>query len=496
MNRELKQGLLPVKKRIRTLHFLEGIFWGTVAALACTAGILLLSFFTPIEEIGKICILASGTAFLLPSLAGLFMRIKDETAAKRADACFLKERIQSALEFAGESPMEQLLLEDALKSLENLNVKKAFPIQFPRKRAILVGILLLSLLPLFLLENPQDRILEERREFHREMEEAIKKIEEEKPKIEEQLSAKEDKEELRKILNELSESLKESKDPREGLTALARAEQETGELMRKEALNALSDALSEKGLAGLSETTMEAMEGHLPMEALSTELLQAMESMELDPSLLSALEAAAEALEAGDMEALEAAASNISESMTGSFNGDLSALMESLRNSLSASSMKAETMEGASGSASGNSGDGSGSGSVSGNGGNEGNGLGSGNSAGSGTTNQESAGQDASANGSSQSQNGAAYKEGIYETIYDPSRLGLAGESSQLSGVDADAEHVQIEMGPGLGSDAGTVPYKEVIGEYANAAARDAGDPDLPAYVQEWVDGYFMALTE
>ena len=57
-------------------------------------------------------------------------------------------------------------------------------------------------------------------------------------------------------------------------------------------------------------------------------------------------------------------------------------------------------------------------------------------------------------------------------------------------------DSVQIETGPGKGSLEGNVPYRQVIGEYAETEAQAAESAHLTREQKEWVDEYFRQLTD
>ena len=57
-------------------------------------------------------------------------------------------------------------------------------------------------------------------------------------------------------------------------------------------------------------------------------------------------------------------------------------------------------------------------------------------------------------------------------------------------------DSVQIETGPGKGSLEGDVPFRQVVGEYAEQEAAAAEAARLTKEQKEWVDEYFRRLTE
>ena len=57
-------------------------------------------------------------------------------------------------------------------------------------------------------------------------------------------------------------------------------------------------------------------------------------------------------------------------------------------------------------------------------------------------------------------------------------------------------DSVQIETGPGKGRLEGNVPFREVVGEYAEAEAEAAESAHLTREQKQWVDDYFRRLTD
>ena len=87
-------------------------------------------------------------------------------------------------------------------------------------------------------------------------------------------------------------------------------------------------------------------------------------------------------------------------------------------------------------------------------------------------------------------------KVAAYEAIYDPTRLGTSGEVQNERGQMGEGEILEAEAGNGAGSLEGSVPYRQALPEYREAAVEAAQDADLPAYARQWVETYFNALAQ
>ena len=87
-------------------------------------------------------------------------------------------------------------------------------------------------------------------------------------------------------------------------------------------------------------------------------------------------------------------------------------------------------------------------------------------------------------------------KVAAYEAIYDTTRLGTSREVQNERGQMGEGEILEAEAGNGAGSLEGSVPYRQALPEYREAAVEAAQDADLPAYARQWVETYFNALAQ
>lgn len=116
--------------------------------------------------------------------------------------------------------------------------------------------------------------------------------------------------------------------------------------------------------------------------------------------------------------------------------------------------------------------------------------------AGMGSTNQDAGYQSHSGGAPVQGNAPGKEKMGVYEALYDPTRLGLEGEMTQERGEIGEGESSQAMLGPGLGSIQESVPYSQVALEYQQAAVQAVENANLPTYAQKWVESYFASLLE
>ena len=480
----IRSALRPVKGRMRVLRAVRCMCWGLMAGAALCAAILLASFFVPMHDRALYLLLAALCPPALAGLAGLLWPVGTARAARKADDCGLKERVQTALAVQNrQDDMARLLRRDALRSLQTLRVRKAMPVRAARLPLYIAAGLMLACGAMFLIPNPQDAVLRAQRQLHQKIAKLTDK----------QLQ------ELRKILGDLARETGRAKDQREAMTSISRAQEQLNRLLN-EGKNAAVDALSQQGLDSLAQAMAQAQGD------ASQTLEDAMQAMD-QQALSQALAEAAEQAAAGGMEeaaqALNAAAQAAA---SGSISGAAQALGQLTSASMAASQMSAAlqsaktAVSGAAQSAAGQGGaksDGSGKGQGAGQGSGNGQGKGSGTGAGKGSTNED-AGYSQSNGAQRQAGSGMAqYKTGQYESIYDPTRLGDGGEISQSTGkVTQNGEHTQLQLTPGLGNTQGSVPYDQVAGEYRDAAVQSAQQDNLPDYARQWVNDYFTALLD
>ncbi|HHV17230.1 MAG TPA: hypothetical protein GXX58_11790 [Gelria sp.] len=136
----------------------------------------------------------------------------------------------------------------------------------------------------------------------------------------------------------------------------------------------------------------------------------------------------------------------------------------------------------------GGSGSGMGTGTGTGSGGGSGAGLGSGSGDGSGSQ----ASGDNTSGGSAPPQ----IRVGEYERIFDPERLGHAGEASYVQGQAGEGPQQTVDT-PNPDIMPGTLrPYQEVVGEYSRTARESLDRSLIPTGMKDVVRDYFASLEE
>lgn len=461
MDNRLLKALRPVKRRVRRNRLLQGAAWGLTAGLGAALILRIVALFTPVE--GKwLWAAVPVAAFTLLFAAGNALRpVADRTAAQAADGCGLKERTITALEQAGsESEICALQREDACRALQELEVRKIRPgsARKPLLTALGCGILVLVLL---LFPNPRDREAEARGALRRILKEGTEKIDRAAAEDEERLKP-EQRNELRKLTEELKRELLDSRDETDALVALDRAEQRMEQMESRTAGDALAaaDGTGTESDAGEGSEEAEAADG----TGTTADGKDAQVSGN-----------------SSDIRSGKLATSNALAALKTAVNP------ASVRNAPRTSTVgtQGEPGEDEGQDGQGNPGAGSGSGNQAANG------------AGEGTTNLEQGGGGNLPGGLAKGNRDPKYKEAQYETIYDPERteLDVRDEMTNQNRLENE-ESLQVETGPGKGRLGGSVPWDEVFREYEETETRSAERENLTTKERQWVKDYYSLLTD
>ena len=92
--------------------------------------------------------------------------------------------------------------------------------------------------------------------------------------------------------------------------------------------------------------------------------------------------------------------------------------------------------------------------------------------------------------------NPPGYREGKYETIYDPERAEVLTRDETTEQHAGEGDSVQVQIGEGKGTLEGDVPYGTVLREYADSQTRSAERENLTPEQRTWVAEYYRLLTE
>lgn len=485
---ELKRALLPVKRRMRLGRTLLWVSYGVFAAAICVVLLRAAAFLWLFPSARR---WALGAAVLIPSLFALvawLWPITELDAARQADSLGLEARAQTAVMLhTCDTPMANLQREDALERLHALQPRREMALRLPHLS--LIGTLVCTLLVgmSYLIPNPQAAALRERAAFRAEMKAQAQKVDEGAAA----LNADEaETPEVRRLLGELSQTLRKSEETREALSAVDAAERKLTQMQTSTAKAAMH-ALRATGLGSLANA-LEQNDRDAALKALEDtqgELAQAarMADVQTAAQLLSA---AASAMQNGDTDqALQKLENAVQGQSAPCAQGmALAAMVRSaaVRASCQSASPSMQGM----GMLGSNGGQGTSAGK---------NSLatqGSGSGAGSGSSDKDGGISTPSAARSAASGSPPTQRTAEYEPIYDPTRLGTSGDRVSERGRMGQGEITEMELGTGLGTTDGSVPYAQVLPQYSRVAVEAAQNADLPAYAQKWVETYFDSLKE
>ncbi len=485
---ELKRALKPVKRRMRLKRAVLGLSYGVLVGAICVVLLRAASFLWILPS-ALLWALAVMLAFpMLPALTAWLWPISDLDAARQADALGLKVRAQTALMLNGcETPMARLQRDDAFQSLRSLDPKRALRLRLPRAAWIgtLVCLCLLGLS--FFISNPQAEILRAQTRFRAEMTRQAEKVEEGSAALD---ADEADTPDVRRLLGELSQTLRETSEAKDALGAVDETERRLAAMREKTADAALS-ALKSSGLEALAqalekgdqEAAKEAMEAS---SQLQSQLSKAA-SASTDATAGQMLQSAANALQSGN-------AASALQCLTNACTGQSAANLQAAALAAMVRSAAAGTPTAQGASLGGK--QGMQSGGANGTGGSSASQGSSGAGAGLGSSDKDGG---VSASSSSSASHGSAAPEkkvADYESIYDPTRMGGSGETVNERGKLGEGEITETTIGTGAGSMDGSVPYSQVLPEYSQSAVEAAQNAQLPAYAQKWVEDYFNSLAE
>ena len=348
MIREVTQQLLNLiarwDRRFRLQQSLvwlpRGIAAGLVPGLALAVVARLRPWLFP-EQIAVVAGAAVALGVALTLLVIWMSRHDPLAMARRFDRLFgLKERVSTALELAAggiRSPNPEIttrLLSDTLARARRIDARAYLPLRPVRRDLGIVAALLLALVLLLVLDNPQAAVLAEQQALQEAIQEQVAELENLRDDVlqnselddvmrEDLLEALDDaietlsqedlsQEEAVATLSELGQNLADLSDSAQMTPAQQQAFERAAEQLAEQAEDVAS-ALQEGDL-GQAADAMESLANEVggmeqaAQQALSDSLQQAADELsETNPELAESLQQAADALEQGDTEAAQQA---------------------------------------------------------------------------------------------------------------------------------------------------------------------------------------------
>ncbi|HHW71227.1 MAG TPA: hypothetical protein GX392_07860 [Clostridiales bacterium] len=523
----LKRVLTPFKRRATVIAIVEYISLALTLILAYICVCMGVGFIFPFIYIKEWIMGGVIAIFFTVVLVSFVKKPNWDYVAKSLDGYGLEERVMTALELEDNrdvyANMQRI---DTLHYLENTS-PSVMKFNIPKTRIQAIIALLIIIIIFLVLPNPKWDFVKDYWNMRESIEKAAREIEKEgKEKVDkaDELS-EEDKEEIKKIISTLANELGQSKDYKEALAKISKAQDAVDRYMEKKS-DSLSnilenqDATSSLG-AAIGANNSRAVEEE--MDKLKRKIQDTSKGDNTVEDLNNAFKAAAE--EVVD-EKLKEAFNNmvgklsdfkydeetvndvldglekLQEEIVSSMSqrgmgdpGDIKYLLQNMKNAMigSADALAShggygvgKTPEGQTGQ-----GDGIGQGTGTDQSGGTGQGTGTGQSGGMGQ-----------GTGTGQS-GGMGQGDGIGKTGHSSE----VGESHRLGGEAEVIENIQgnptgsgnidsIEIEGGIGGKVGPVPYKKVIGTYKRQAMEAIDRKTLPQGLENIVKDYFDGLEE
>lgn len=511
--------LNKASKRIKANFLLNLSIVGLKLLLCLIFSLLLISLFITIPYIEEICIAILVIGLIIILIYGFIKSPKKDKVALMVDSKGLDERIITSLELIGfDDNISIAQKKDTVESIKSFDIKN-IKISIDKKQTLLsLGLIIMCILIMFVPSTARKEA-QKIRDFDKYQKSVIEKVEKENKEIEKSKDlSDEEKEEVKKLLEDAVKELKESEKKSEINKTLERLEKKL-EDKKEELSSEKSKEVLENSKKKLLDDFNKEKEADAKKDVnkLVNELMKKEQSKPLAEAMLSGNQESInkelsdiqnklgnmsssqlnELSEALNNAALEMSDEELSEALKNASNSVLdkkldgeslsSAISKSINNSNGQNTSNSTQQSSNSGQnqsqGQGNGqGQGSGSGSGQGQGGSGGNGAGSGSGSGTGWNTGSTVGKE----------NDLENSTG--EQIYIPGRN--EGSDGNLTGNKNDNGNSQeIESQNGLNIGGEKVDYDKVIGDYSNSALEGANNSNLPQSLKDLIKNYFEGLN-
>ena len=491
LNNEILTFIKKASKRIRANFIINLSIVGLKYLLCSILCLLLISLFItfPYVEEVSLSVLALGLISII--IYGFIKAPDKKSVALIVDSKGLNERVTTSLEFINEEDNISIAQKkDTVSFIKNFNIKGNLKITVDKKQIFRVlGLIIMCFMTSFI-----DTSAKKEANSIREKK-LVQKSEE---------LTEEEKEAIKKILEDAKKELKESEKKLDVNKTLERMEKKL-EDKKNEAKNDKSKSAIEKTQKNLlDEFNKDKEEGaKKDLNKLTNELMKKKEGKELADAILSK-----------DKEKLEKALGDLKKSLGNMSSSELNNLSKALANAansvsdenlsealseasnsvldgkLDAESLKEAIQNSQNNSSGKKAGDKEGEGEGEGEGQGEGEGNGSGSGSGNGSGNGSGTGWNMGSNEGTE--NDLENKEG--EQIYIPGRE--VGNDENLTGnKNQEGNSQTIETENGFNLDGNKINYDKVIGDYTNSALEGANNSNLPESLKDLIKDYFEGLN-
>lgn len=511
--------LNKASKRIKANFLLNLSIVGLKLLLCLIFSLLLISLFITIPYIEEICIVILLIGLIIILIYGFIKSPKKDKVALMVDSRGLDERLITSLELIGcDDNISIAQKKDTVECIKKFDIKN-IKISIDKKQALLsLGLIIMCILIMFVPSTARKEA-QKIRDFDKYQKSVIEKVEKEKKEIEksEDLSD-EEKEEVKKLLEDSVKELKESEKKTEINKTLERLEKKLEDKKEELSSEKSKEALenSKKKLLDEFNKEKEATAKN-DVNKLVNELMKKEESKPLAEAMLS-----------GNQEAINKELAEIQNKLGSMSSAELSELSEALKNAALEMSDEelAEALKNASNSVLDKKLDGeslskaisksinnsngqntsSSSQQSSGSGQNQSQGQGNGQGQGSVSGQGSGSGQGQGGSGGNGAGSGSGWNTGSTvgkendlenstgEQIYIQGRN--EGNDENLTGNKNDNGNSQeIESQNGLNIGGEKVDYDKVIGDYSNSALEGANNSNLPQSLKDLIKNYFEGLN-
>lgn len=501
-------------KRIKANFLLNLSIVGLKLLLCLIFSLLLISLFVTIPYVEEICIAILVIGLIGTLIYGFIKAPKKDKVALMVDSKGLDERLTTSLELINcDDNISIAQKKDTVERIESFDIKKRIKINIDKKQLLLsLGLIIMCILVMFVPTTARKEA-QKIRDFDKYQKSVIEKIEKENKEIEksEDLSD-EEKEEVKKLLEDAVKELKESENKSEVNKTLERLEKKLDDKKEKLASEKSKESL-EKSKKNLLDNYKKEKEASAKKDVnnLVNELMKKEQSKSLAEAILDEneeeikkeieeLQNKLENMSSAELSKLSEALNNAALEMS---DEELAEALKNASNSvlnkkLDATSLSSEiskSINNSNGQNNNSNQQSSGSGQNKQQNSNSGQGQGGSGSGNSGTGSSGSG----SGSGGGWNTGSTVGKENDLdnspgEQIYIPGRN--EGSDENLTGNKNDNGNSQeIESQNGLNVGGEKVDYDKVIGDYSNSALEGANNSNLPQSLKDIIKDYFEGLN-
>lgn len=509
MDSKIRQFVYRVRSRLREQLVIDNLIKvvsiGILVALAISVIALMVPFYYAIVVAAAILLIA----FLVGIIGGIRKTPTPMQSALMADSKGHKEKISTAFYLSGkEDAFSILQKKDAMRIVEQFQIRKEFPIRVEWKRIMVLLILTLVFVITSLIDTPAKREAVVKHDVKKEAKEEIARLEkvekelEKKPKLA-QNEVAEVKEQLENAKKELKEAesydelskAKERINKKMEMASKDVKDQTLAEMMQQAAQEGKELAKEQK--QELAEEAKKALEkaanGSEKDKEEAYEKLKKLASMTGDEQLAQAAEAYKNASYSDNEYAN--ASNSLAHTMQKMQNSDYAQNSNSQNNSNNNSSNSSQNTNSANNqnniqsnnsSNQNQSNNGQGNGAQSQNGNSQGNGNGQGNGSGNG-----------SGNGGGWNYGGKEGREGERNTNEDITVPdGEVGNDENLTGkANSNESSTKAKSNQSKAWSGNKVGYDEVSGKYKEKAYKKVNGSNYPSEMKERIKNYFDGLN-